>query len=133
MIVLLPVDELLHTQSQHLNVERFGQIVVGTQLQSFYAADVGGACCQQNYRDVRQSDISLHPAAELKTIDARHHHVADDEVYPLALQYVECSSSVGGCVYLIILLHTAADERKHVLIVVDDKNGGQRIMGTDPM
>ena len=94
MVVLLPVDELLHTQSQYLNIERLGQIVIGTQLQSLYSADIGGASREHDNGDMRQVDISLYPAAELETVNARHHHVADNEVYLFALQYVERGCSV---------------------------------------
>ena len=53
VIVLLPFDKLLHTQSQHFRVKWFGQIVVGTQLQSFNAAYISGTSRQQDDGDVR--------------------------------------------------------------------------------
>ena len=122
MVVILPVDKLLYPQTQHLRIKRFGEIVVGSQLQSFNAAYVGSTCREQYDGYVGQADIGLHPAAEFEAVDARHHYVADNEVYLFALQDVEGGSSVGGCVYLIVLLHTGTDERKHVVIVIDNED-----------
>ena len=43
VVVLLPLNEFFHTEAQHFNIERLGEIVVGPQLQSFYATHIGGA------------------------------------------------------------------------------------------
>ena len=53
VIVLLPIYELIHTQTQYLYVEGLGQIVVGAQLQALNTAHIGGAGGEQNDGDVR--------------------------------------------------------------------------------
>ena len=53
MVVLFPVYEFLHTKTQYLHVEGFGDIVISTQLQTFNATDISGACRQQNNGYVR--------------------------------------------------------------------------------
>ena len=59
---------------------------------------------------MRQADVALYTATQLETVDARHHHVADNQVYLLVLQHLERRSTIAGSTHLVGLLHARADE-----------------------
>ncbi len=70
-------------------LERLGQVIVGPAVQPADLHRQVGLGREHDERDVSRIGVVLDAAAELLAVDARHHHVGNDQVGVFALGHVE--------------------------------------------
>src|SRR5579884_2322935 len=78
---------------------------------------------EEDDRDVPRLGVALDAAAGLQAVDARHHHVEDDEVGTLRLQALQPLLAVGGGVDVVALdAQVHRDDVEEAGVIVDDED-----------
>ena len=70
-----------HHLLEHVDVEGFRQIPVGTHIQSFQTVLVGAKGSKQKHGDITGIDVFLDVLTELYAVHYRHHHIADHHIH----------------------------------------------------
>ena len=118
MIVLRPLDDLLHAQAEHLDVERLGEIVEDAALHCVdrgLHARVGG---KQDDRDVGARRV--HFAEERHAVHRLHPEVGDDDVDAASLDDLQRRGAVlRGLDFIPVRLQQPLHEQQNARFVVD--------------
>ena len=112
---LAPAKQRAHPREKLVVGERLDEIVVGTGVQAGDAVGDGVAGGQHQDRDVRSG---AQPPAHLDAVDARQHHVEDDEVGWLVARFDERVGTVGHDVDRVALVRERAPERRSEASIV---------------
>lgn len=122
--------------------ERLGDIVLGTDLQTFELLLDVDLCRQNDERNVAGHDVGLNSLAELDAVHQRHHHIGEDEVYLLAFLLPACDLlqtilAVGGFHDGIFVLQRVAEVASDLCVVLNYQDrrmlvvlSGSRRVGT---
>ncbi len=123
----------LHPRHQRDLVHRLGEIFVGPRFQSdddVLRIALGG---DQDDRGERQGGILLEPAADLDTVEPRHHHVEQDQVRKMLSRRSQRRFAVGGLHDLVtIRLEPRVEDVAVRLVVVNDKDKRGIVHGKSP-
>ena len=115
------LDEIADPRQQHLHVEGLAQIGVGTRFVPFAAHVVLGASREQDDRDVRGLDVVLQPLAELESVHAGHHHIADDDVRMALVGFTKPFLAVFGLPHVELPRKFLRHIGPEIGIVLDDQ------------
>ena len=114
---------------QILDGEGLFHVSVGTDVHALHLRVVVGLGGEHDERYVAGSCILADAAAQLGTVHARHHPVADDEAHLVVSQLVESFQSVVGRNHGVLLLEVPGQIVEHVLVVVDEKENTLAVEG----
>ena len=118
------VGQALEAHEAQLQViDRLCQKIIGANFQTTHAV---GRLVERSHHDngnMRGLRVGLQAAADLKTVDARHHDVEQDHVDTLRFADCQRIHSVGGRQHLEILRQQARLEEAHIgRNVINDEN-----------
>jgi hypothetical protein len=117
---LAPAKERAHPREELVEREGLGEIVIGAGVESGDAVGDGVACGEHQDRDVRSRAQS---PADFDTVDAREHHVEDNDVRWSIPRFDERVGSVSDNIHGIALVCERTPERgAKPSIVVNDKD-----------
>ena len=105
--------------------EGLGDVGIGTDVETFDTFVERGLGGEQDDGDVAVGDIFLEKLAELQTIHAQHHHVADDEVGLELRHGGECFGGTALCEHIVVAAEDETQEIEDFGFVVDNEHGGQ--------
>ena len=111
-----------HLSQQHLRIERFTYIIVGSAIRSFHTVLI--LCLG---REQQNGNVSRFlPLAQLgtagKTVHHRHHYIRQYQVGHLFYGHLHSLFPVLRFQYPIVFLHQVAQVTAHVGIVFYDKH-----------
>jgi hypothetical protein len=102
-------------------IDRFGQIFVGSRLQTGDHVLRIGPGGDQNHRDEPEARVALQPPARLKPVHPRHRHVEKDQIGRFAAHRFQRLHAIAGFRCRIALRCEARrEDRTIVFVVVDD-------------
>ena len=118
-----PAQRRLHPAAELADAERLGDVVVGADLEAEDLVDLVVAGGQHDDRNLAPG---AEPAADLDPVEARHHHVEDDEVEALRGEQVERLAAVA-CDHDLIALLAKRIRKKRLdrLLVVDEQDASR--------
>ena len=106
--------------------KRLRHVVVGAELE---ADDAVGLLASRGQHDHRQVAARADPPAQREAVGARQHHVEDDELRRGPLDQLAGGVPVAGDEGVEpVALEVADDDVTHDRLVVDDENGGHRVI-----
>ncbi len=94
--LLTSFDELAHAQDEFAGAERFGDVVVGAQLEAKDAVNLGGLGSEHNDRDAGGGGVAAQEFADLEPVDLGEHDVEEDEIRGLEPGRFEGRGAVVG-------------------------------------
>ena len=87
-------EHVTHLCRELEGIERLDEVADRSQLLGAQAILHRHACRQENDGDVPRPGIRRHPLGNVQPVDARHHHVQEDERRPLPPDLVESCGPV---------------------------------------
>src|SRR5205814_9955229 len=85
-------QQRFHTRDQLANAERFGEVVVGADLESDDAIDFRRT--RGEHQDRRVSLARAHTSRDLETVDGWKHDVEDEQIEVLARRQLERNCTI---------------------------------------
>ncbi len=120
----LLLNELLHSQTEHLHIERLRDVVIRTNAQAFHLQLVAPTSCQENDGNMRPSQVCLDTLAEFQTVHLRHRHVTHHQINAVVLlQTLQCHLTVISSDDIIFTSEIIMHETAHVRTVVHHQHG----------
>jgi hypothetical protein len=121
----LPPRDRAQAREQLGKGEGLGEVVVGAAVEPGHAILHGVAGGQHQHR--RPDALGAQAPADLEAVDARQHHVEDHGVVGRGLGHPDgvlaLDRDVGG---QSLLAETAADQARHLHLVLDDEHPHRR-------
>ena len=113
----------LNTRQHFFPIQRLGDVIRATDGKAFDPTVGIRQGTHENDRDVRQMWNVLEPLAHLKTVDAWHHHIQQNQIRLLFLRQFQCIFTTGGDAQLQFGAGQIADQNIEVLwLIIDDQN-----------
>src|SRR5207237_1732909 len=118
-----PASQRLGARPQLARAERFGDVVVGADLQTEHLVHFGGTGREHQYRQLRQPLVRPQDATDLEAVHARQHEIEDHQMRPLFAQQRERLLPVRRLERSeALLLEVVAHQLANVGLVLDDEN-----------
>ena len=117
---------------QLARTERLHQIVVGAAIQPFDARFFAGARREQNDGSGAQLRIRAQLADEPEPVQARHHHVGDDQIGAQLTRRLERGLTVRDGVHVVVLGKQPSRVLAQIGVVVREQNSRQRSAAAAP-
>lgn len=96
LVDVLPVEAAPDAEDEFAGAEGFGDVVIGTELESEDPVHLGGPGGEDEDGDTFGERVALEAFADLEPVDVGEHEVEHDEVGPLGPGGVEGLEAVGG-------------------------------------
>ena len=110
---------------QLLGAERLGQVIVGTGIQTGDAVRLGRAGRQHDHGDLA---LPPHQPQQLETVQARHHHVQEQQVVPAVERPGQTSAPVVDSLQADVATgEELLQQFAKLAIVVDEQDRHRRL------
>src|SRR5262249_43509252 len=122
-----------HSGHERRLINRFGEILVGTGIESSHDIFAVHLCRHQNDGQEGKSGVALKSAAGLDTVELRHHHVEENEVGTMLLDRSQRLLTVSSLEGLVAMPFQPRhyDIAIH-LVVIDDEEAGRIFNNESP-
>ena len=127
IILSLParLQKVGYAYQEQMVAEGLGDIGVSTMLIALDALRLLAAGGKQNDRNMTGHLILLDLRTEGESVHHRHHHIADNQVGHTLLSQTQTILSIRSLDDIVLTGKEHTQIAADILIVVDDKNGGQ--------
>ena len=117
-------DEVFDAGQEHLGVEGFGDVVVGSGFKALEHVFFGGFGGEEDDGDVTGGDVFFQGVAELVAVEFGHHDVADDQVGDLFEGFGEALFAIYRFNDCVLGLERFSDVMSHIIVVFHHQDDG---------